>query len=696
MKRCTSDSECADFEYCNLEFNVCLAKGDAEIDTEEAETELDSVEDSELELDVEDDKPETCAYCSAEECCDGVCVNLKNDARNCGVCGNPCGEREVCLGGACTCPAGTETCGEEKCIDLLSNKEHCGNCETRCDYNCYQAVCSCGQGYCVPPQECCENPLGKDTDPTNDDFICFNLQEDPYNCGGCGVECGEGEVCFEGKCTCGDQPGAEGPFCTQPNTYCCADAAGDGGVLGSCLNEGEPCLCGGTERCEGGTYCCNVADQDQCVESTTEHCGPGCRMCPDPNMVCEYDLCRCPAELPNNCDGVCVNVKDDNDNCGACGTTCTDGALCCERTCLSPEELQSNRHHCGSCYNGCSSSQDCCGGACVDVLADSNNCGACGNVCLPTQTCSNGQCLCPENLVDCGNACVNLSDDEAHCGSCGTPCAGNQMCCSGQCKTLGTDQACQNCTPCAPGSKCCGGVCVDTRNSVMHCGGCNTPCQAGWACCDGVCRQGCGVCTDCVSPLVCCADEDCADLQTSASHCGGCGQACPQDHICCGATCHNGNQSLEHCGACNVPCVGTAPVCCSGSCSPDLLSDPNHCGACGVSCGSGEDCCPDGGGSAACYNLSSDTNNCGACGVSCGNGQSCCPGGACLNLSSDNNNCGSCGRRCGGDEKCENGDCKGEGCQLFSGRAQMPLWFLLLALGFWRLDARHSRRRRKA
>jgi hypothetical protein len=26
----------------------------------------------------------------------------------------------------------------------------------------------------------------------------------------------------------------------------------------------------------------------------------------------------------------------------------------------------------------------------------------------------------------------------------------------------------------------------------------------------------------------------------------------------------------------------------------------------------------------------------------------------------------------------------------------MPLWFLLLALGFWRLDARHSRRRRKA
>lgn len=61
----------------------------------------------------------------------------------------------------------------------------------------------------------------------------------------------------------------------------------------------------------------------------------------------------------------------------------------------------------GSAECGCSRSETCCDGVCVDLASDVENCGECGNSCAPkngTVTCSVGQCAveaCDEGFVDC-------------------------------------------------------------------------------------------------------------------------------------------------------------------------------------------------------------------------------------------------------------------------------------------------------
>src|SRR5437588_10813590 len=45
--------------------------------------------------------------------CNGTCVNLAANARNCGVCGNACNQYQTCIGGRCvqtSCPPGQTPC----------------------------------------------------------------------------------------------------------------------------------------------------------------------------------------------------------------------------------------------------------------------------------------------------------------------------------------------------------------------------------------------------------------------------------------------------------------------------------------------------------------------------------------------------------------------------------------------------------
>ena len=51
------------------------------------------------------------------------------------------------------------------------------------------------------------------------------------------------------------------------------------------------------------------------------------------------------------------------------------------------------------CIPACSPTQTTCGSTCVDLKTDNNNCGACGNKCDNNQKCTNGQCICsPESI----------------------------------------------------------------------------------------------------------------------------------------------------------------------------------------------------------------------------------------------------------------------------------------------------------
>ncbi|MDX9719423.1 MAG: hypothetical protein RBU37_01655 [Myxococcota bacterium] len=651
---------------------------------DQADAELDQLDqDQDLEL------GDTCAFCSPEACCDGVCVNLANDAQNCGSCGNACAQRELCLDGSCACPAGTQTCGDERCVDLLSDKQHCGACNTLCDYNCFNAVCSCGQGFCVPPQECCPYAPGALTEATFDDFICLNLQEDPFNCGGCGVQCGEGEVCIDGECRCGEQPGTEGPFCVQANTYCCADAPGEDGLLGTCLETGEPCLCGGTQLCEEGTYCCVIGEKHQCVESSTEHCGPGCRVCPDPNMVCLYDLCRCPTELPNNCEGSCVNVTTDPKHCGACGQACDPTQDCCDRACTS---LATDEQNCGRCGAQCTEEQQCCAGRCRDVLDDPLHCGECGQRCGELERCQEGACVCDETYTACAGSCVELDSNPQHCGACGHNCLMGQLCCDGECVTPGSSEHCGGCDPCEEGFDCCGQSCVNTESSNENCGSCGNACSSSQVCCNGVCAVQCGSCSPaCANGLFCCGTS-CANFSSSEQHCGGCFQACEAEALCCSGQCTDIQTSLSDCGSCSKSCSGENPACCSGQCVSDLTLSAQHCGACGNDCGDGE-CCPTEDEDVACVDTQVSLEHCGGCGQTCA--ETCCEGN-CVNLQTNDNNCGACGNRCGIEQNCVSGTCTEGGCELSDPHGMLPVWaYLLLLFAFkssLRLRQRPSRK----
>lgn len=76
------------------------------------------------------------------------------------------------------------------------------------------------------------------------------------------------------------------------------------------------------------------------------------------------------------CDGSCVKLADDADNCGACGTKCDSGSVCSA----------------GSCQATCAVGLTECSGSCKDLDTDSENCGACGTVCDASPACAAGSC----------------------------------------------------------------------------------------------------------------------------------------------------------------------------------------------------------------------------------------------------------------------------------------------------------------
>jgi hypothetical protein len=97
----------------------------------------------------------------------------------------------------------------------------------------------------------------------------------------------------------------------------------------------------------------------------------------------------------------------------------------------------------GTCDEGLTD----CDGACVDLLSDLDNCGACGAVCesgLVGVACYEGECVrtsCPAALTGCPSDnpnpsyeyhCFDLSSDPDNCGECGNVCASG-ACADGTC-----------------------------------------------------------------------------------------------------------------------------------------------------------------------------------------------------------------------------------------------------------------------
>lgn len=165
-----------------------------------------------------------------------------------------------------------------------------------------------------------------------------------------------------------------GAACTPS---CAGRTCGDDGCAGTCGS------CGADGTCAGGTCVCSGATED--------------------------------------CGGVCVDVRVDEANCGACGTTCAPTEQCNAGDCGPP----------GAC------TPDCTGRSCGD-----DGCGGTCGECPAGRTCAmGGMCLCSASETMCGSECVDLRTVARHCGACDRACAREERCSAGMCVPAGDADA---------------------------------------------------------------------------------------------------------------------------------------------------------------------------------------------------------------------------------------------------------------
>ncbi len=119
--------------------------------------------------------------------CDGVCLDISSNVRNCGGCGQECKAGETCNDGVCqvSCPGGQVPCGG-LCYELSNDLQHCGRCDIAC-----KAGEVCGNGQCT---------ANCPTNQSNCTGSCADLQTDAKHCGKCGTSCSGNEECVAGKC----------------------------------------------------------------------------------------------------------------------------------------------------------------------------------------------------------------------------------------------------------------------------------------------------------------------------------------------------------------------------------------------------------------------------------------------------------------------------------------------------------------
>ena len=177
---------------------------------------------------------------------------------------------------------------------------------------------------------------------------------------------------------------------------------------------------------------------------------------------CIPNSTTCPPGL-TNCSGLCFQLKNDVNNCGACGIVCPSGYSCVNGVCTI------------ICPPGFSN----CGGTCVAFNSSTTNCGACGTVCPSGYSCVNGVCtiVCPPGFTNCSGMCVASSSSTTNCGACGTVCPSGYSCVNGVCTIV-----------CPPGFTKCNNSCVSLNNDNSNCGACGVACPVGQTCYNGLCR----------------------------------------------------------------------------------------------------------------------------------------------------------------------------------------------------------------
>ena len=227
------------------------------------------------------------------------CFDLKKDEAHCGACDSTCGADETCVGGACkvVCVAGSTVCAVAKelggaggagggappglvdtCVDLQNDPKHCGGCGN-----------ACAQGKVCQQGACLVDCLGGSTkcDVGGVD-LCIDVQNDPSHCGGCGNACAQGKVCQQGACVVDCLGGST--KCDVGGVDVCVDTTTDVAHCGGCntecaaANASNFCSSGSCDyKCDAGYDDCNVDATDGCevdLQTDSSNCGSCGNACP--------------------------------------------------------------------------------------------------------------------------------------------------------------------------------------------------------------------------------------------------------------------------------------------------------------------------------------------------------------------------------------------------------------------------------
>jgi hypothetical protein len=220
-----------------------------------------------------------------------------------------------------------------------------------------------------------------------------------------------------------------------------------------------------------------------------------------------------------------------------------------------------------------------CNGACVDTTQDSENCGTCGTVCTDGTTCMSGMCACTVEQTMCPTVgCVDLSTDPSNCGGCGQPCVlpnAVPACKLGQCTVASCSAGFRNCDGNATN-----GCETNTQTNADNCGACGTVCTVANGVAD--CTSGmCGA-ASCTAGFTDCDNNPTNGCEVKTSNdpenCGTCSHVCSVPGA--DTSCTNGTCILGFCNAGFKNCNNQA----SDGCEVNTQTDPNNCGACGNVC----------------------------------------------------------------------------------------------------------------
>lgn len=194
---CAGGSACAEGEACCG--GSCVADSDAQCQCEGGST--------------------VCGI--GEQCCDDQCTDIASSALHCGGCGLTCARPHIgnafCEQAACTiafCADGYGDCNgvvDDGCeVDLATELSplRCGACDVDCrtleqSTGLAQTCVACdpGDSACEIAQCAATGCAAQSADCDSEPSDCeVKTDDNPQNCGGCGVGCGPAGVCRDSQC----------------------------------------------------------------------------------------------------------------------------------------------------------------------------------------------------------------------------------------------------------------------------------------------------------------------------------------------------------------------------------------------------------------------------------------------------------------------------------------------------------------